>query len=339
LLDPNTIRVDDREESKGEMIYDTAENEGGNRAKISNHLRHGDKLEEDKEKEKIKGLRAERDAEQDMYNENLKNFEYDLKDNYEKTKQTLQKYDVQAIEFSWLFRSQDRKIFLTALGRSPDLEIFSVKLVENIISFMWTYYRIIIFLFSLLPYLIYFITFLIYGNWIQQDKFDESSETGEYHVVDYILAVIIILMIIFNAYLEARRIMYAIMRARELKTIAPVITYITSFWNFINVCSLVLNTVVVITDLAQQTERDIIPVLAIATLLMWFKLFYFGRMFKGLAGMVRMIHSVFMRLGNFMIILGVMILGFANMFYVMSRIQANGFIGDDFWDALTYSYL
>jgi heme/copper-type cytochrome/quinol oxidase subunit 4 len=110
-------------------------------------------------------------------------------------------------------------------------------------------------------------------------------------------------------------------------------------WNIINISSLILNAFVVIADLSGLKERNLVPCLAIATLLMWFRLFYFGRMSSRTAGMVRMIYSVFTKIGNFLIILLIMVLGFANIFFIMSRIENNGFIGDSYWDALTYSYL
>jgi hypothetical protein len=339
LIDPATIRLDiPREESKGGMIYST-ENEGGIRTKTSNLTSHENKLEEEREKGLIKELIEKEKEDNNQYENKLNKFEYDLKENYEKHKDSLQKYEVKAIEFSWLFKSEDRKKFLTELARSPDLEIFSVKLVENIVHFMWSYYRIVIFIFVLIPYLIYFVTFIIYGNWIQEQKYKEADNNGKFHQANYSLASIILVMAIASAAQEIKRLVYAIQVAIELNSFQYVSAYFKSFWNIITIISIALNIFIVIADLSDYTERDIIPVLAIATLLMWFKLFYFGRMFKGLAGMVRMIHSVFMRLGSFMIILGVMILGFADIFYIMSRIQKNGFIGDDFWDALTYSYL
>lgn len=301
---------------------------------------YSNKLEDDNEKKKIEELKLQISEKKYIYNQSLKSFENKLRVNYETTKQNLQKYDVQAIEFSWLFISDDRKRFLDSLARSPDLEIFSLKIVENIIQLMWTYYRIVIFAFSLIPFLIYFVTFLIYATWIQREKSKESDKTGRYHQGNYALCALILLMVILNTVLEGKKIVYVINQMFKSEfTLRPVYKFFSSMWNIINISSLILNAFVVIADLSGLKERNLVPCLAIATLLMWFRLFYFGRMSSRTAGMVRMIYSVFTKIGNFLIILLIMVLGFANIFFIMSRIENNGFIGDSYWDALTYSYL
>jgi hypothetical protein len=57
------------------------------------------------------------------------------------------------------------------------------------------------------------------------------------------------------------------------------------------------------------------------------------------AKIIRILHQIFVKIVNFLIILGIMVLAFANTFFIIARIEDTGFAGDSFWRAITYSYL
>lgn len=274
------------------------------------------------EKQKI-ALKTEKEELDKVVND----FEKKSRDLYERTKQSMKKYEVNAIEFSWLFKPNPRKKFLTSLAKSKDIEIFSLEIIQMILLFLWKYYKKVISLFVLLPFLLYFVVFILYATWIQQEKEDEEETNGSYHAANLALIIIILINIAINIILELNKMMYSI------------IEYFTSFWCLLNMCSLILNSFVVIADLAGLQKRDLIPVLAVAVLLMWCKLFYFGRIFLSTAWMVRMIYSIFVEIVYFLLVLGIMVLGFANTFYIIARINDSGFAGDNFWRSIIFSYL
>jgi hypothetical protein len=99
-----------------------------------------------------------------------------------------------------------------------------------------------------------------------------------------------------------------------------------------------MNIAAVVTDFAGVSKENHVPILAIATLIMWLKLCYFGRIFLSTAWMVRMIYAVTYDMGYFLIVFGIMVLGFANANYVLSRNGTPQFTGDNFWYAIIYSY-
>lgn len=264
--------------------------------------------------------------EKDVIDEETKKFDIERRQHYEKNKQTLSKYDVEAIEFSWLFEDHPRKMFLESLSETKELEFFSLPLIQNVLMFLWRYYKIVIYIFILIPFLVYFIAFILYATWINKQKAEEEDGNGRFHRANIALIVVICIGIGMSIILEFNKIIYSILE------------YLTSFWNLVNFCSIGLNIAVVTTDLSEISKRDFVPLLAVAVLFMWIKLFYFGRVFLSTAWMVRMIYAIFANIGHFLFILAIMIIGFANVFYIEARIENTRFAGPDFWRALMHSY-
>ena len=256
-------------------------------------------------------------------------FEKNKKDIYEKTKSSFKKYEVKAIEFSWLFEPTPRVKFLSALtSNSADLEIFSLDIVRNSLFFLWKYYIWVIVGFIYIPFLIYFTSFILYATWIHNEKENNESEKDQYEGANSALIAFIFLGILMNAILELNKLF-----------LNEGLRYFKSFWNLISMSSLILNTFVVIGDLAGLKETHFLPVSAVAVLLMWCKMFYFGRIFISTAWMVRMLYTIFIEIIFFQLVLAILVIGFANTFYIIARIDDTGFAGESFWYAITYSYL
>lgn len=114
--------------------------------------------------------------------------------------------------------------------------------------------------------------------------------------------------------------------------------YFMSFWNLIDISSLILNMFCVISDLAGLNVTKHIPVLACSVLIMWLKLVYFGRMFQSTAWMVRMMIGTVVDLKWFIVVFYMMVLGFTNSFYIVSRIDNSMFTGITFEKSFEYTY-
>jgi hypothetical protein len=174
------------------------------------------------------------------------------------------KYEVKGIEFSWLFDSHSRVNFLRALfSDKADIEIFSTDIIKYCLLFLWSYYRWVIIIFIYIPFLIYFVAFLLYATWIHNEMEKEDNKDGDYYRANVAMMMIILVAIIMNASLEFSKLFYEKWR------------YFTTFWNFINFASLVLNVYLVIADFYNLKETHFLPISACAVLLMWAKLFYF----------------------------------------------------------------
>ena len=163
-----------------------------------------------------------------------KQLEEDLKKQKEAKKQGLSRYDIQAIEFDWLFDDNYGKKFLVALATTDDIELFSLDIIQKIVMFLWKFYRRAIFFQVLLPFLVYFITFILYATWINEEKFNEDSKYSSYWNANIAMVAFLLVIIVYQATIETRQILYYKMQ------------YFKSFWNLVDVCSLILNTVVII---------------------------------------------------------------------------------------------
>ena len=150
-----------------------------------------------------------------------------MRKKYEKIKSKLNKYDVKAIEFSWLFRQKPRTDFLNALSETSDLEIFSLEIIQNILMFLWNYYKKVIFYLIFLPFMIYFLAFVLWASWINEKK--EEAGKDEFDKANLALIIIIYIGIAMNAILEINKIYYSKHK------------YFYSNWNRVNFTSLVLN--------------------------------------------------------------------------------------------------
>jgi len=64
------------------------------------------------------------------------------------------------------------------------------------------------------------------------------------------------------------------------------LNYFKSFWNLLDLSSLILNVVVVILDLINKNTLDANSVAGVSVLIMWAKLFYFLRIFNSTAHLI-----------------------------------------------------
>jgi hypothetical protein len=65
--------------------------------------------------------------------------------------------------------------------------------------------------------------------------------------------------------------------------------YFRSFWNLVNLFSIVLNIALIASDIVNIDENILKNIASAAVLLMWLQLFYFFRLFEATAHLVRMI--------------------------------------------------
>mgnify|MGYP001578288496 CR=1 FL=1 len=103
----------------------------------------------------------------------------------------------------------------------------------------------------------------------------------------------------------------------------------------------ILCSTVIIMDIANANIDAIRPIAAMGVIILWIKLFYFLRVFETTSRLIRMIMEIVNDMKNFLIVLVIGILGFANGFYIISQNQVNTeapFAGETFSKAVIYTY-
>ena len=246
----------------------------------------------------------------------------------EKERRKQRRLNIRAIEFDWIFNKKEGAKFLRTLAESDNVEVFSLPIIQNIVKFFWSYFRIAIVMYSLIPYLIYFSLFLVYTTYFQKRKIDDG-ETGwqRFGLINNLTALVLILFIGYFSFFEIRQIIF------------HKLNYFTSFWNMIDLSSLILNLFIIISDLAGMYSPQVTTFMGIAVLLVWLKLFFFGRIFYATAAMIRMVIEVAYDMKYFLLILLLTVIGFGNAYYILASSNENGyFTGGTFWNAFIYAY-
>lgn len=209
----------------------------------------------------------------------------------ERLRRLQKQIEIKAIEFDWIFNKTEGFNFLKILSHSTDMDLFSLNIIRNIINFFWGYYRKAIIGYIFLPFIFYFVLFILYTTYFQkQMEEDGDSRFHRYGMAGFISIILIIIFIIYNAFYEI------------LQLIDQKLQYFMTFWNLVDMTSLLLNIIIVIMDLGEAKDQHINTLMGIAVLFMWLKLFYFGRIFTKTAGIVRMILQITFDMKYFLLI-------------------------------------
>lgn len=210
----------------------------------------------------------------------------------EKERKKQKRLDIRAIEFDWIFSKDEGVTFLENLATTDNIELFSLTLIRYIIRFLWTFYRKAIVLYLFIPFLIYFTLFILYATWIHDKAFDDGNEYSKnYGIANIIMIITILIFISYFFYFEIRQMMF------------HKLNYFISFWNLIDLISLILNGFIMIYDLSGGREQRLVTLQGIAVLFIWLKLFYFGRIFLSTAAMIRMIIEITVDMKYFLVVL------------------------------------
>jgi len=151
------------------------------------------------------------------------------------------------------------------------------------------------------PYLLYLLVFILYATYFSR-KMDENGDE-RFENFGWGSSISMVFTVLFAIY-------FAIFEVRQM--IFMGFLYFKSFWNFIDILSIGLNILIILLDLIGLKDSSLVPILACAVLLMWLKLFYFGRIFVTTASMIRMIIEISLDMRYFLLILILTIAGFGN---------------------------
>lgn len=210
----------------------------------------------------------------------------------------MQVLEIKAIEFDWIFGKEGAK-FMNTIAHSKSIELFSLEIVQIIVLFFWQYYKKRIIVASLIPFLFYFATVIAYVTFIHQEDLEKGDEQDDWRITAYVLTAVILFLSAYHLGLE---VLY-LMEKR--------LNYFTSFWTYVNLFAIGLSVAAVVIDLLDLDDsKYFIPVGASAVIVMWLKLFYFGRIINSTSTIVRMIIEISKDMVPFLFVLFVILAGF-----------------------------
>lgn len=100
----------------------------------------------------------------------------------ENIKKKMPVLEITAIEFDWIFGKQGAD-FLDSLTESNTVDIFSLKIIKEIITFFWGYFKIRIIFAMLIPFIINLCTFLGYTTYWHWDDRYKGKNLNEWRVL------------------------------------------------------------------------------------------------------------------------------------------------------------
>jgi len=96
------------------------------------------------------------------------------------------------------------------------------------------------------------------------------------------------------------------------------ISYFLDVWNMIDIGSLCLNAVYVFGEITNSIDHEQLQVIgSIAIFMMWFKLFYWMRLFKPFSAFIRMITEIIKDIQVFLVMLVIALGAFANIIFIL----------------------
>lgn len=246
----------------------------------------------------------------------------------ENMRNKMEAIDVRAIEFDWLFSKEGAR-FLTHISKSESIELFSLEIIRVIIKFFWDFYVVRILIASLIPFLFYFVVFITYVSYISDEDNLKDDVDPNWNMISDIFKYVIAFLAAYHLFLE---FLYFRRNGRK---------YFKSFWNIVNLFTIGLTVATIVIDfLNLDYSVYFVPVASSAVIMMWLKLFYFGRIINATATIVRMIIEISNDMGPFLIIVFIFLTGFANSFYIIAQINGGGerFTSDNFALAIMWTW-
>ena len=276
------------------------------------------------DEDKSQASRSQSHHEDSKENENNKESKLGAVDIDKKMKRVI----IKGIEFDWIYTGKDADQFLKDLGDTDDLEILAQPIIKDIILYQWKFYKINLIRYLLIPYWIYFWLFWVYVTWIIKEVESEKNG-GTFTILGYITGWFILLFNLFWGYVETTQLLF-----HKLE-------YFKSFWNILDLTSLILNVTNVLLNFANANYEIINRTCSISVLILYFKLFYFLRIFFATGYLIGMIIEIVIDMKYFLCVLIISAWAFGNSFWILGRNSSpeNGnFAGEEITDGFIFSY-
>jgi len=222
---------------------------------------------------------------------------------------------------------------MNILSGTDNDEIFAQAQIRVFVDFMWQGYFTAIFNQLFLPFIAYFLSFIAYTGYFSKN---ENVDVDVHFIMEMLCIVIF----------GKTFVTFLILEIIQIKSRG--ISYFTDVWNLIDLASLAINATYVFGEVSNAIHPDLLQVIgSVALLMMWFKLFYWMRLFKPFSAFIRMISEIIRDIQVFLVMLLIALGAFANIIFVLNQNRVHDeqppiyepLIGVPPIDAMIHAYL
>ena len=222
---------------------------------------------------------------------------------------------------------KESKLLANSLVDANDLNLFRSTAVQSIITFRWQLTRKYVLWKLFIPYLFYFATYIAYVTLFFDPSFENVFDPYKTGLDDYIHLSVTVILTILSFY-------FLINELRQFRR-DGFVKYMSEFWNYVEIIPPFMILTVVALDFFPENhveneqgeihdanEKKVIyaqySLQAIANFAMWFKIFYFLRIFRETGYFVNMLLRVVADAKVFGLLYVLITITFWLSFYIMT---------------------
>jgi hypothetical protein len=228
---------------------------------------------------------------------------------------------VEAIDFDWIFgeNGKNAENFIRLLTQQDNTKMFVQKSIRVFIELLWEHYQPAIVRKVFFKYIFYLILVIglssqiagAYLHILTTGRNDDHAALYKVETVGFSVGILFFWLFFFKIEIQ--------------QLIQLGWGYFGDTWNVIDMTSLVLNMSQIVTLNINVWAGKIIidanlirAIGAVGCFVMWVKVFYWMRLFKSTAPFVTLIMTTLADIKVFMIMLIIIILAFANFYYILN---------------------
>lgn len=225
-----------------------------------------------------------------------------------------------------------------ALANAPHESLFSTELIVTLMDHFWSRYFQAIIVRCFIPFVIYFLVAVIYFSSFAVTGIEEEDKYSL--TTEFFMRISLVLLTFYFMVFDF------IVLLREG------VAYLFDVFNYIDVASFTLNFYLVYTTTTYSkeerlTDSDMVSTVrtlsALATVLMWFKGFYWMRLFGQTSFYVRLIRETLYDIRYFLILFFAILMTFANALMILNEARENSlymnFFDISFLNAIMNQYM
>jgi hypothetical protein len=253
----------------------------------------------------------------------------------------LKRVQIECLDLDWVFDGDNAKILLGVLANDANNSALTKRNIRIFVELMWSHYQTAIIKFIFVPYMAYLFVLSQLAGSVAGEFIDilyEDIEGDELMKQKY--TVLKIKCYTLTAIATSLMICFGSLEMKQM--IADGIDYFADYWNCIDATSLTINfsfLSMISYNCAGEFEVFDVQLIrtygAFACFFMWIKVFYWMRLFSALAYYVKLIQQTISDSMNFMLMVLIIILSFANFYYVIDRNLVTTDAGTRYYDQYT----